>query len=72
MGDVAIEKTNFINLPEGVYYHNGILEEANYNNEGFIANVGLIIGEESISNRLRTFKKIVRKIINKIKLFLVS
>ena len=41
---VAIEKTNFINLAEGVYYHNGILEEANNNNEGFIANVGLIIG----------------------------
>ena len=46
---VAIEKKiNFINLAEGVYYHNGILEEANYNNEGFIANVGLIIGEESL------------------------
>ena len=42
------KKTNFINLTEGVYYHNGILEEANYNNEGFIANVGLIIGEESL------------------------
>ena len=65
---VAIEKINFINLAEGVYYHNGILEEANYKNEGFIANIGLIIGEESLLViDSGPSKKIARKIINKIK-----
>ena len=48
-GAITIEnKINFINLAEGVYYHNGILEEANYKNQGFIAKCGLIIGDESI------------------------
>ena len=46
---VAIEKIiNFINLTEGIYYHNKILEEVNYNNQEFIANIGLIIGAEAI------------------------
>ena len=32
-GTITIEnKINFINLAEGVYYNNGILEEANYRN----------------------------------------
>ena len=42
------KKINFINLAEGVYYHNGLLEEANYKNQGFISNIGLIIGDESV------------------------
>ena len=66
---VTIEKKiNFINLAEGVYYHNGILEEANYKNQGFISNIGLIIGDESVLViDSGPSKKIARRIINKIK-----
>ena len=48
------------------------IRKSNYNNEGFIANVGLIIGEEAIVIDSGLSKEIVRKIINKIKLFLIS
>lgn len=58
---------------DGIYYHKGILSEPNERNQGLIANLGIIIGEESIlvvdagpsKSLANKFIRIIKKISDK-------
>ena len=39
---------NLKKLADGVFFHNAILDEPNKKNQGLIANLGVIIGRDSI------------------------
>ena len=59
---------NLENLADGVFIHNAILDEPNKKNQGLIANLGVIIGKESILIiDTGSSKKLAEKFIKSIK-----
>jgi len=74
--EISLSEETFFRLKtpsDGIYYHKGILSEANKRNQGLIANLGIIIGDESIlvvdagpsKSLANKFIKIIKKISDK-------
>ena len=59
---------NLKKIADGVFFHNAILDEPNKKNQGLIANLGVIIGRESILViDAGSSKKLAEKFIKSIK-----